>query len=91
MRPAWRSSPWNGCKARRLRDLLADGRLPPRRLAHIAHQIADGLAQAHAAGIVHRDLKPENIMVSDTDRVKIVDFGLAKLKPAPTGPNCRRP
>ena len=63
-----------------LRDLLADGRLSPRRLAQIAHQIADGLAQAHAAGIVHRDLKPENIMVSDTDRVKIVDFGLAKLK-----------
>ena len=68
-----------------LRDLLAGGRLPPRRLAHIAHQIAEGLAQAHAAGIVHRDLKPENIMVSDTDRVKIVDFGLAKLK-RPDGP-----
>ncbi len=62
-----------------LRDLMAGGRLPPRRLAHIAHQIADGLAQAHAAGIVHRDLKPENIMVADTDGVKIVDFGLAKL------------
>jgi eukaryotic-like serine/threonine-protein kinase len=68
-----------------LRDLLAGGRLPPRRLAHIAHQIAQGLAEAHAAGIVHRDLKPENIMVSDTDRVKIVDFGLAKLK-GPDGP-----
>ena len=68
-----------------LRDLLAGGRLPPRRLAHIAHQIAEGLAQAHAAGIVHRDLKPENIMVSDTDRVKIVDFGLAKLQ-RPDGP-----
>jgi eukaryotic-like serine/threonine-protein kinase len=68
-----------------LRDLLAGSRLPPRRLAHIAHQIAEGLAQAHAAGIVHRDLKPENIMVSDTDRAKIVDFGLAKLK-RPDGP-----
>lgn len=68
-----------------LRDLLAGSRLPPRRLAQIAHQTAEGLAQAHAAGIVHRDLKPENIMVSDTDRVKIVDFGLAKLQ-RPDGP-----
>jgi serine/threonine protein kinase len=66
-------------QGRTLRDLMAGGRLPPRRLAHIAHQIAEGLAQAHAAGIVHRDLKPANVMVSDGDRVKIVDFGLAKL------------
>ncbi len=66
-------------QGRTLRDLMARGRLPPRRLARIAHQIAEGLAQAHAAGIVHRDLKPENIMVSETDDVTIVDFGLAKL------------
>ncbi len=72
-----------------LRDVLADGRLPPRRLAQIAHQIADGLAQAHAAGIVHRDLKPENIIVSDTDRVKIIDFGLVKLNPL-NGPELSR-
>jgi len=64
---------------RTLRDLLAEGALPTKRLLAIAAQIADGLARAHGAGIVHRDLKPENVMVRKDGFVKILDFGLAKL------------
>src|SRR5262249_22793499 len=64
---------------RSLRQVLADGLLPLRRIVNIASQIAAGLAKAHSAGIVHRDLKPENLMISKDGFLKIIDFGLAKM------------
>ncbi len=62
-----------------LRDRLRDGPLPIRKVVDYALQIARGLAAAHDRGILHRDLKPDNIFVTRDGRIKILDFGLAKL------------
>ncbi len=63
-----------------LRARLLAGSLPVRKAIDYAVQIAKGLAAAHEKGIVHRDLKPENLFLTKDGRVKILDFGLAKLK-----------
>jgi serine/threonine protein kinase len=62
-----------------LRAKLEAGPLPLRKALEYAAQAAHGLAAAHAKGIVHRDLKPENLFVTSDGRVKVLDFGLAKL------------
>jgi eukaryotic-like serine/threonine-protein kinase len=62
-----------------LRDRLLGGPVPMRKAVAYAVAIARGLSAAHEKGITHRDLKPENLFITTDDRVKILDFGLAKL------------
>jgi len=68
-----------------LESMIPEGGLPVRDVIRYAEQISGALAAAHSAGIVHRDLKPGNIMITEGGRVKLLDFGLAKLDQGSTG------
>ena len=69
-----------------LRQRLAGTGLPTRKAIDYAVQIANGLAAAHEKGIAHRDLKPENLFITNDGRIKILDFGLAKLTQTDAAP-----
>jgi serine/threonine protein kinase len=63
-----------------LKELIAENDMSLDKVLDLAVQMAAGLAAAHAAGVLHRDIKPQNVLVDSQGRVRILDFGLAKLK-----------
>ena len=63
-----------------LRDLVKDKRLPLPQALDIIAQVADGLAFVHARGVIHRDIKPGNVMIMPEGRVRIMDFGIARMR-----------
>lgn len=67
-------------EGRELRDLIRGGSLAPSEAVEIAARVAEALAAAHERGVIHRDVKPGNIMVLSDGRVKIMDFGIARLR-----------
>jgi len=72
-------------RGERLTDLITTGGLPIARVLEIAIPLCDAVAAAHKQGITHRDLKPDNIMIDEDGRLKVLDFGIAKVEATPAG------
>ncbi len=73
-------------RGRTLRDLIRErGHLSPRQALEVMEPVLAALGAAHQAGIVHRDVKPENVLLSDDNRIKVADFGLARAVSGNTG------
>jgi eukaryotic-like serine/threonine-protein kinase len=67
-------------KGKELRERMKEGSISVSEAVHIAEQVAEGLGYAHEHGVVHRDIKPSNIMLLPHDKVKIMDFGIARMR-----------
>ena len=67
-------------KGKELRTHMKEGSISVPEAVHIAEQVAEGLGYAHEHGVVHRDIKPSNIMLLPHDKVKIMDFGIARMR-----------
>ncbi len=75
-----------------LRDRIAQSALPWKKALEVAVPVAEGLSAAHSKGVIHRDLKPENIFLTSDNRVKLLDFGLARWQePAPAEDTAEKP
>ena len=68
-----------------LRDMVhEDGALYPQRAMHIVADLCNALEYSHQMGVIHRDVKPGNIMITNTGKVKVMDFGIARVMDAPS-------